>query len=76
MCGAHAFAGTHKISCNSCFGSEFLNLQAVGLKVLSEDDCENIIEEQLHDVFQKGLETLYLRGYDVCVDGITLRNIK
>ena len=48
---------------------EILNLQAVGLRVLTDKQCENIIEEQLGDIFLNGLETLYLKGYDACVDG-------
>ena len=37
-------------------------------KVLTDDECENMIEEEFDNVFMNGVKTLYLRGYDVCVD--------
>ena len=49
--------------------SEFLNLQAVGLTVLSADECEDIIEKSSFDLFPLNITANFLRDYEFCVDG-------
>ena len=48
--------------------SMFLNLQAVGLTVLSADECEDIIEKAGIDLFPSNITAYFLRDYDLCVD--------
>ena len=44
------------------------NLQAVGLTVLSADECEDIIEKAGIDLFPSNITAHFLRDYDLCVD--------
>ena len=34
-----------------------------------------MIEEEFDNVFMNGVKTLYLRGYDVCVDGGSTKSV-
>ena len=49
--------------------SKYLKLQAVGLTVLSGDDCEDIIEKSSFDIFPLNITANFLRDYEFCVDG-------
>ena len=52
-----------------------LNLQAVGLTVLSADECEDIIEKSSFDLFPFNITSNFLRDYEFCVDGDNYKTV-
>ena len=55
--------------------SRYLNLQAVGLTVLSGDECEDIIEDSSFDLFPFNITANFLRDYEFCVDGDNYKTV-
>ena len=55
--------------------SRYLNLQAVGLTVLSGDECEDIIEKSGFDIFPLNITANFLRDYEFCVDGNNYKTV-
>ena len=58
-----------KVGSDQPIDSRFLNLQAVGLTVLSADDCEDIIKKASIPLFPLNITANFLRDYEFCVDG-------
>ena len=77
LCYASGWGVTQpwKIGSNPPTDSGFLNLQAVGLTVLSADECEDIIEKSSFDLFPFNIAANFLRDYEFCVDGANYKTV-
>ena len=64
-----------KVGSDPPIDSRFLKLQAVGLTVLSGDECEDIIEKSGFDIFPLNITANFLRDYEFCVDGNNYKTV-